>query len=144
MSLSFYHSQATVLSGKILAVRVLSQHQVLSLKTIRPHVPCGAQCMGYTVVYHLFSSLPLQFNKNFRQNFVTCNSAKEQLYLCMDEWNCSTLVSSQAIELNPSCLRQAHSNSLGTGHGYKSKKPECILTVLCIPSIICPLRSADA
>ena len=53
----------------------------------------------------------------------------------------STDISPQAIDLNPSCSGQAHSNRPGTGHGYESTEPECILTLLCIPYIICPLRS---
>ena len=38
----------------------------------------------------------------------------------------------QGIELNPSCLGQVYSNRPGTGHGYKSTEPGCILTVLCL------------
>ena len=36
----------------------------------------------------------------------------------------------QTIELNSNCSKQAHSNRLGTGHGYERTKPRCILTVL--------------
>ena len=50
----------------------------------------------------------------------------------------------QAIELNPSFLGQAHPNRPSTGPGYKNTKPESILTVLHVPSIVCPLRSMDA
>ena len=52
--------------------------------------------------------------------------------------------SPQAIELNPSCSGQAHSNRPGTGHVYESMGPGCILIVLHIPSIIRPLKSEDA
>ena len=31
----------------MLAVMLLSQHQVLSSKTVRPRAPCGARCMEY-------------------------------------------------------------------------------------------------
>ena len=50
----------------------------------------------------------------------------------------------QAIELNSSCSGQVHSSKPGTGHGYESTEPKCILAVLHAPSIIFPLRSADA
>ena len=52
--------------------------------------------------------------------------------------------SPQAIELNASCLEQVYSNRFGTSHEYKSPEPRCILTVLQVPSIIRPLRIADA
>ena len=51
--------------------------------------------------------------------------------------------SSQAVELNPSCLGQAHPNTPGTGLGQKNMEPGRIFTVLHIPFMICPL-SADA
>ena len=47
--------------------------------------------------------------------------------------------SPQAIELNPSCLRQAQSNRPGTGDEYESTNPRCILTVLRVSSLIRPL-----
>ena len=58
----------------------------------------------------------------------------------------------EAVELNPSCSGQAHPNRPGTGPGHKSIftstftsiLPRSIFTVLCIPFMICPLRSADA
>ena len=52
--------------------------------------------------------------------------------------------SSQAIELNSSCSRQVHSNRLGTGPRYENREPKCILTILCVLSIIGPFRSLDA
>ena len=33
----------------MLAVVLLSQHRVLSSKTVRPHAPCGARCIGHAV-----------------------------------------------------------------------------------------------
>ena len=52
--------------------------------------------------------------------------------------------SSQAIELDPSCSGQAHSNRLaGTAAGYENKEPGCILAVLHVSSIVRPLRSED-
>ena len=50
----------------------------------------------------------------------------------------------QAIELNPSCLGQVYSNRPSTGPGYEHTKPGCILTMLRIPSIVCPLKNVDA
>ena len=38
----------------------------------------------------------------------------------------------------------AHYNCPGTDPGYENTEPNCTLTVLCNPSIICPLRSVDA
>ena len=52
--------------------------------------------------------------------------------------------SPQAIEFKPSCLGQAHPNKPGTGPGCKNMEPGCILIVLRVSSIVCPLRSADA
>ena len=52
--------------------------------------------------------------------------------------------SPQAVELNPSCLGQAHSNRLGTSPGYKKTEPGCKLTILHVPFIACPLISADS
>ena len=53
--------------------------------------------------------------------------------------------SSQAIELNHSCLKEAHSNRPCTGPGYENTEPECIFAVLrVLSSIICPLRSPDS
>ena len=34
---------------QMLAVMVLSQHQVLSSETVRACAPCGAQCMGHVI-----------------------------------------------------------------------------------------------
>ena len=50
--------------------------------------------------------------------------------------------SSQVIELNPSCFEQAQSNRQCTGPGYENTEPVCILAVLYVPSIVCPLRNA--
>ena len=52
--------------------------------------------------------------------------------------------SPQAIEHKSSCSGQAQSNRPGTGYGYESTEPRCVPTVLCVPSVIGPLRSADA
>ena len=52
--------------------------------------------------------------------------------------------SSQAIKLDQSCSGQAHSNKPGTGPGYENTELECVLALLRVPPIICPLRSTDA
>ena len=70
----------------MLAVMLLSQHQVSSSKTVRPCVPCGARCMGHDVRTWsaVCSAAPLlQFGEEAR------------LHLCMDEWNRPTTVCRQ-------------------------------------------------
>ena len=52
--------------------------------------------------------------------------------------------SPQEIEFNPSCWGQAHANRPGTGPGYESTEPGSIFTIIRIPLMVCPLRSADA
>ena len=41
-SSSFYYPRLLHCLNQMLAVVLLSQHQVLSSKTVRPHAPCGA------------------------------------------------------------------------------------------------------
>ena len=67
----------------MLAVVLLSQHQVLSPKTVRPRAPCGDRCIGHAVRTWstVFSEAPhLQFGK------------EASPHLCMDEWNRPTPV----------------------------------------------------
>ena len=45
-------------------------------------------------------------------------------------------ISPQAIALNLSCSGQAHFRRPSIGYGYESTEPECILTVLRVPSMI--------
>ena len=52
--------------------------------------------------------------------------------------------SPQVVELNPRYSGQTHANRIGTGPEYKDMEPGSILTVLCIPFMVCPLSSADA
>ena len=47
--LSFYYPRLLCCLDGMLAVMLLSQHRVLSLKTITSHAPCGARCIGHTV-----------------------------------------------------------------------------------------------
>ena len=77
---------------------VISQHQVLSSKTVRPSAPCGARCIGHTVSTwsSVCSEAPhSQFGEGARP------------HLCMDEWNCPTPVRrrlslTQATRVSPS------------------------------------------
>ena len=67
----------------MLAVVLLSQHQVWSSKIVRPRAPCGARCIGHTVSTRsaVCSEAPhSQFGEGARP------------HLCMDEWNCPTPV----------------------------------------------------
>ena len=68
---------------QMLAVTLLSQHRVLSSRTVRPRAPCGARCMGHAV--RTWSAVCSevaysQFGERARP------------HLCMDEWNRSTPV----------------------------------------------------
>ena len=79
----------------------------------------------------------------FVQRHHTCNLVKEQnpfVHGRMESPNTSL----QVIELNPSCLGQAHPNRPGTGPGYKNTELGCILAVLYFTSIIHLQRSAAA
>ena len=48
-SLSFYYPRLLYCLNQMLAVVLLSQHRVLSSKTVRPRAPCGARCIGHAV-----------------------------------------------------------------------------------------------
>ena len=65
------------------------------------------------------------------------NLMKEQDCICA--WT-SKIAVLPAIELNPSCLGQAHLNVSGTGTGYENMEPGCILAILSVPSIIHPFK----
>ena len=47
--LSFYHPRLLHCLNQMLAVVLLSQHQISSSKTVRPRAPCGARCIGHAV-----------------------------------------------------------------------------------------------
>ena len=47
--LSFYYPRLLHCLDQMLAVMSLSQHRVLSSKTVRPRAPCGARCIGHAV-----------------------------------------------------------------------------------------------
>ena len=76
----------------MLAVMLLSQHQVSSSKTVRPRAPSGARCIGHAV----------------RAWSAVCSEAPHSQFgegakphLCMDEWNRPTPVRRRL------CLTQA-------------------------------------
>ena len=63
--------------------RTSGQHRVSSSKTVRPHAPCGARCMGHAI----------------RTWSAVCSAAPHsrfgegaRLHLCMNEWNRPTPV----------------------------------------------------
>ena len=81
--LSFYYPRLLNCLNQMLVVVLLSQHQVLSSKTVRPCAPCGAQCIGHAVRTWsaVCSEAPhLQFGEGVTP------------HLCMDKWNCPTPV----------------------------------------------------
>ena len=72
----------------MLAVVLLSQHRVSSFKTVRPHAPCGARCIGHAIRIWsaVFSEAPhLQFGEGARP------------HLCIHEWNRPTPVRRRLI-----------------------------------------------
>ena len=76
--LSFYYPRLMHCLNQMLAVMSLSQHRVLSSKTVRPRAPCGARCIGHGVRTWsaVCSEAPhSQFGEGARP------------HLCMDEWN---------------------------------------------------------
>ena len=81
--LSFYYPRLLHCLDQMLAVMSLSQHRVSSSKTVRPHAPCGARCIGHAVSTWsaVCSEAPhSQFGEGARP------------HLCMDEWNRPTPV----------------------------------------------------
>ena len=74
---------------------VLSQHRVLSLKFLRPRAPCGARSMGHAIWSAVCSGAPHSpFGEGARP------IGRMEL----------PNTSPQAIEPNPSCWGQGHSN----------------------------------
>ena len=81
--LSFYYPRLLYCPDQMLAVVLLSQHRVLSSKTVRPRAPCGARCIGPAVRTWsaVCSEAPhLRFGEGARP------------HLCMNEWNRPTSV----------------------------------------------------
>ena len=84
--LFFYYLRLLYCLDQILAVMLLSQHQVSSSKPVRPPAPYSAQCMGHAIrTWSVVCSdmSHLQFGEGARP------------HLCMDEWNRSTPVCKQ-------------------------------------------------
>ena len=127
--LSFYYPRLLNCLNQMLAVVLLSQHQVSSSKTVKPRAPCGAECIKHTVTWSaVCSEVPhWHFSEGARP------------HLCMDEWNRPIPVHRQL-----SLTQGAWGNRPGTGLGHKSTEPGSIFTVLCFPFVICPFRSANA
>ena len=93
--LSFYYPKLLHCLNQMLAVMSLSQHCVLSSKTVRPRTPCGARCIGHTVSTWsaVSSEAPhSQFGEGARP------------HLCMGEWNCPTPVRSSYLDCMPQRL----------------------------------------
>ena len=79
----FYYPRLLHCLNQMLAVVLLSQHRVLSSKTVRPGAPRGARCIGHVVRTWsaVCSEAPhSQFGQGVRP------------HLCMDEWNRPTPV----------------------------------------------------
>ena len=70
--LSFYNFRLLHCLNQMLAVMLLSQHRVSSSKTVRPHPPCGARCIGHAV-----STWSVVAQRRH-----TCNSVKERDPIC--------------------------------------------------------------
>ena len=118
----------------MLAVMLLSQHRVLSSKTIRLNALCGAQCIGHAVRTWsaVCSEVPhLQFSEGARPH---CKEQQMEL----------PNTSPQVVEPNSSCSGYAHPSRPGTSPGRKSTEPGSIFTVLHFPFVIRPFRSMDA
>ena len=115
-------------------VMLLNKNGVFLSKTIRPRAPCDARCMGHAIRTWstVCSAAPhLQFSEGARP------------HLCVNERRIAN-TSPKAVELNPSCLEQAHSNRPGTGSGYKNTNLGSILKILRVQFMVRPLRSTDA
>ena len=79
----FYYLRLLHCLDQMLAVMLLSQHQVSSSKTVRPRAPCGARCIGHAVSTWsavCSEATHSQFGEGARP------------HLCMDEWNRPTPV----------------------------------------------------
>ena len=103
-------------------------------KKVRPRNPSGARCMG-----HVIKKLCTFCSEALHSPF----GKRARPHLCMDEWNCAKTIYKQLI-LTQAVRVQIYSNRPGTNHGYKNMETGCILIVLRVPSIVRPLRSADA
>ena len=81
--LSFYHPNLLCCLDQLLAVMELSQHLVLSSKTVRPIIPRSARCMRHVKI--MWSAIcPLAPHSHFAEG--------ARPHLCMDELKRSTPV----------------------------------------------------
>ena len=127
--LSFYYPRLLYWMNPMLAVALLSQHRVSSSKTLRPRAPCGARCIGHAVRTWLavYSEAPhSQFGDGARP------------HLCMDEWNCPTPVRSRL-----SLTQASGDKRIPTDLAPVSGTNGSTFTVLRVPFVICPFRSAN-
>ena len=103
-SLSFHYPRLLHCMNQMLAVLLLSQHQISSFKTVRPRAPCGARCIGHAVSTWsaVCSEAPhSQFGEGARP------------HLCMDQWNCPTPVRRQSAGI-PTGLAPVRAQKHGT------------------------------
>ena len=101
-SLSFYYSRP----DKMLAMMVLSQHQVSSSITVKPRAPCGVRYMGHAVRTWsaVYSEAPhSQFGERTRSHASVHAIAKTQV--------------SRQLSFDPSCSGKIYFNKPGTGTG---------------------------
>ena len=132
--LSFYYPRLLHYLDQILAVVILSQHQVSSSKTVKPCAPCGARCIGHAVKTWsaVCSEAPhSQFVKGARP------------HLCMDEWNRPTPVR-RRLSLTQAARGKPISTGLAPVSGTKAWSLEAFSTIIRVPFVICLFRSVDA
>ena len=158
--LSFYYPRLLNCLNQMLAVVLLSQHRVLSSKTIRPRAPCGVRCIEHAV--SIWS--------------VVCSEAPHSKFgegarphLCMDKWNCPTPVR-RRLSLTQAAWDKPIPTGLVPVRGTKAQSLEAfskhrarkhfhrawkhfhsiftvsvfLMMLQSIPFVICPFRSADA
>ena len=131
--LFFYHSSLLYCPGQMLAVMELSQHVVSSSKTIRSIIPRGVRCVGpVKIMWSAVCLLAphLQFPEEARP------------HLCGRTETPNT--STQAIEFDPCCSGQTHSNRSCADPRNVDTEPRCTLGVFCVPCQVRPLGSTDA
>ena len=107
--LSFYYPRLLHCLNQMLAVVVLSQHQVSSSKTVRPRALCDARCIGHAISTWsaVCSEAPhSQFGEGARP------------HLCMEEWNRST-----PVRRRLSLTQAARGKPIPTGLAPGTKAP---------------------
>ena len=86
----------------------------------------------------------LERGLRFVQRRCTRNSMKEQDPICAWINGIVPTPARRRLSSTQAVIGQVHPNSPGTGSRYKNTEPGCILTILRVPFMVCPLRSADA